>query len=55
LGFYIIFYGKGSFVGHLTILFLAVDEIEKVIFCLMFHFCLGFVLVEVKFGLLCDF
>jgi len=26
----VIFDGKGSVVGHLTILFLAIDEIEKI-------------------------
>jgi len=41
LVFYVTFDEKGSIVGRLTVLF--------------FIFRLGFVLVEVKFGLLCYF
>jgi len=50
----VIFDEKGSFMARCTILFLVVDGKVKVHF-LTFDFRLGFMVVEVKIRLLCDF
>jgi len=50
----LVFYGKESFIGRFTVLFLVIDGKEKVcILTIDFH--MGFVVVEVKVGLLCNF
>jgi len=43
------------FFGRLTVLFLVVYGIQMFFFCLSFEIRLEFVVVEVKFGFLCDF